>query len=377
MPPLPMDIRSLTSLRFLAAGWVLIYHFRDWAGLGLDRLGLVAHGWLGVDLFFLLSGFILTHVYLDAVAEGRFAYLQFLQNRLARIYPLHLISLLGMVGLVVLAGLVGAHLPQEAFAWSDLPQHLLLVHAWGTTAAVGWNFPSWSISAEWAAYLAFPLLLGAVLAVRQRPGLVVLLCLLACIGGYELLDTAHLRPGFGHLGQGFSQMTAQIGALRIMPTFTLGCALYVLVKDRPAPAWLGWPMALAGMFGVIVITQFALLTAWAWPCLALIVAGVAETARQGLDRPLAGPRLVALGAASYALYMLHLPVDIVAGQLADRAGIGPDSPLALKWISLLVVLSTCVALALAAHALVEEPARRAIRALPRPALPWRVKRAPG
>ena len=53
----PNDIRPLTSLRIVAALWVLAYHFRDHLGLDADRLGLVAKGHLGVDLFFVLSGY--------------------------------------------------------------------------------------------------------------------------------------------------------------------------------------------------------------------------------------------------------------------------------------------------------------------------------
>ena len=63
----PQELKPLTSLRFIAAFWVLLYHFKDHLGLDLGRFGLVAHGYLGVDLFFILSGFILAHVYLGEV----------------------------------------------------------------------------------------------------------------------------------------------------------------------------------------------------------------------------------------------------------------------------------------------------------------------
>src|SRR5215468_10370217 len=89
----PGHIKPLTSLRFIAAIWVLLYHFRDHLGLDLGRIGLVANGYLGVDLFFTLSGFILAHVYLGEVESGRFAYGRFLRNRIARIYPMHVAAL--------------------------------------------------------------------------------------------------------------------------------------------------------------------------------------------------------------------------------------------------------------------------------------------
>src|SRR5262245_26486696 len=161
MPPIsyPSHIKSLTSLRLIAAIWVLLYHFREHLGLDLGRIGLVANGYLGVDLFFTLSGFILAHVYLSEVEGGRFGYGGFLKNRIARIYPMHLAALAAMLVLFAGAKAMGVAVgAPEAFKLRDLPQHLFMLHAWGLTQTVGWNFPSWSISAEWAAYLCFPVI---------------------------------------------------------------------------------------------------------------------------------------------------------------------------------------------------------------------------
>ena len=89
----PADLKSLTGLRIVAAGWVLVYHFRNRLGLDLEQVGMIDKGYLGVDLFFILSGFILSHVYVRAWAEGRFPYSSFLWARLARLYPVHLLTL--------------------------------------------------------------------------------------------------------------------------------------------------------------------------------------------------------------------------------------------------------------------------------------------
>ena len=173
----PNDIRPLTSLRIGAAIWVLVYHFRDHLGLDLDRLGLVAKGYLGVDLFFILSGFILSHVYLSRVEEKRFNYGSFLWARLSRIYPVHLVTLAATMAIWLVAMKMGARFDPVAFDPKVLPQHLLLIHAWGTTPSVQWNFPSWSISAEWFAYLIFPVAAVLVLALRRVAWLAVALSL--------------------------------------------------------------------------------------------------------------------------------------------------------------------------------------------------------
>ena len=95
-------IQPLTSLRFFAAMWVVAFHY--WPNLSPVLPPLVAKGYLGVELFFVLSGFILCHVYLDSVADGGFRYGSFLWARLARIYPLHLATLAG-IGAMALAAL--------------------------------------------------------------------------------------------------------------------------------------------------------------------------------------------------------------------------------------------------------------------------------
>ena len=94
----PIDIRPLTSLRFLAALWVVVYLM--WPNLAVGGMpALAAKGYLGVELFFVLSGFILSHVYLQAFGEKRFGYKGFLWARIARVYPLHLFTLFGVMAL--------------------------------------------------------------------------------------------------------------------------------------------------------------------------------------------------------------------------------------------------------------------------------------
>src|SRR4051794_2329668 len=147
-------IKPLTSLRFFAAYWVVLFHY--WPKLAVSFTpAFVQKGYLGVELFFTLSGFILCHVYLTSVGEGRFHYGSFLWARLARVYPLHLATLAGM-GLMALAALAaGFRIDPNILSWKALPANVLMVHAWGFAPVAGWNHPSWSISAEWFAYLSF------------------------------------------------------------------------------------------------------------------------------------------------------------------------------------------------------------------------------
>jgi peptidoglycan/LPS O-acetylase OafA/YrhL len=98
-------------------------------------------GYLGVEAFFTLSGFILCHVYLQGFGQGAFRYGDFLWNRLARVYPLHLATLAGVGLMAFAASLAGIAVDHNMLAWERLPANLLLVHAWGFAPVSGWNHP--------------------------------------------------------------------------------------------------------------------------------------------------------------------------------------------------------------------------------------------
>jgi peptidoglycan/LPS O-acetylase OafA/YrhL len=371
MPSLayPQDLKPLTSLRFIAAFWVLLYHFKDHLGLGMGQFGLAADGYLGVDLFFILSGFILAHVYLTGFQSGRFGYGGFLKNRIARVYPMHLAALAAMIALFVGATAMGAGVGSpDAFKWSDLPAHIFMVHAWGTTAAVGWNFPSWSISAEWLAYLLFPLAAGVVLKAKRWSGAFALGALALCLVSFFILDNLNdVLPG---VGQNFSQMTAQIGALRILPSFLLGVALYGFGREHAAPKSWAWPIVAVSAGSVVAVTTLGWWEGLTWFGLAGLLYGLAETSRHGVDAPMSGRLFVFLGAASYALYMIHLPIDIVWFHALERLGVTETSDFTLRIGAVAGVFVVCIAASALAYLVIEEPARKFIRKLEWP------KRAP-
>ena len=126
----PADLRPITALRFVAAMWVAVYSF--WENLaGAGQVGLVAKGYLGVELFFVLSGFILCHVYLAAHGEKRFSYRDFLWARIARVYPLHIATLIGVGVLGLGAVAAGMAIDSNVLSWGSLPANIGMVHAWG------------------------------------------------------------------------------------------------------------------------------------------------------------------------------------------------------------------------------------------------------
>jgi len=214
---MPLNLKSLTSLRFFAAMWVVAYHF--WPNLGLAMPAVIAKGYLGVELFFVLSGFILCHVYLENFGQGRFNYREFLWARLARIYPVHLAVLLGLMLLIATAAMMGVSAGDKLLIWPSLPAQLTLTQAWGLSPLGGWNHPSWSISAEWFAYLSFPAFAVVAWRLISRPRLALVFAL-ALVVALNICFQA--VAGFP-----LTKATLLWGALRIVPCFALGCAVWL------------------------------------------------------------------------------------------------------------------------------------------------------
>ncbi|MBC7799876.1 MAG: acyltransferase, partial [Gemmatimonadaceae bacterium] len=159
-PPLDTGAEALTGLRGAAAVLVMVHHFtlRDPASPAPLQT-LFTHGYLAVDLFFVLSGFVMARAYGDwfrgGWRSGAGAYLTFMSRRVARLWPLH-------TAVVLVLLLIGTP------TWPLMvATNLLMLQAWGFSQAL--NTPSWSVSTEMAAYALFPLL--ATVALHRGRGL--------------------------------------------------------------------------------------------------------------------------------------------------------------------------------------------------------------
>lgn len=347
---MPIDLKPLTALRFAAATWVVSYLY--WPELTDAAMPLiVGKGYLGVEMFFVLSGFILSHVYLPGFGEGRFRYGTFLWARVARVYPLHLACIAGLGALAAAAALGGIALSGEMVNWRALPANLLALHAWGLAPASAWNHPSWSISAEFFAYLTFPVFAWAAWRLRDRPRLAV-------GGALALLFGLHAL--FGVLaGFPLTEATFRWGALRIVPCFAYGCAIYLLWRSGAVSARSQAIVGTAAAAALIVVLarvgapDAALVTVFGGLILAL--AGLTSTG----SALLAGRVGVYLGEISYAVYMICFPWQLVFGHAARKALDLGDAPLPLLlW---LVMAAGLVPVAALAHHLIERPARAGLR----------------
>jgi len=147
-------LNNLTGLRFYAAFFVFLYHFFP-VYTTIPKIEFFEIGFLGVDIFFILSGFILTYVYYTKFFVNKLTgrdYWSFIVKRFAKIYPLHFIITLLFIP-VTYIGKYLFHQDSLNIYPDTLIQNFLMIHSWDTTMHLSWNFPSWSISAEWFAYL--------------------------------------------------------------------------------------------------------------------------------------------------------------------------------------------------------------------------------
>lgn len=352
---------SLTPLRGIAALWVVLYHYNIWASnLNLDDyLQIVDQGYLAVDLFFMISGFVMAHVYRRAiVADVRGSYLPFLGARVARLYPLHIFILL-----LFLATALSAHTAAYIATGVSKPipvegtRSLLALVAnvfmlQGLKAgALSWNYPSWSISVEFLAYLLFPL---ALVTIWQAPRAAkitlagVLLALLVCLRQLT--------------GDDFNQWDGAETFLRCLPEFGAGILLYdlfssgtarrVLSSDATAVAVFAAVLALAqaGISDFVTVLAFALLVP-------------VSVANEGLiTRLINVAPLIWLGEISYSLYLVHGFVQFAAKRLLAAEGIDPgDLSQSHSVLLVAAMLLTSFAIGAAMHATIERAGRQRLR----------------
>ncbi len=279
------NLSQLTGLRGLAALLVLFYHIRTPQGHEL-QFGVVdafsKFGSLGVDIFFVLSGFVLGSVYGHMFARGFDvnALRAYARARFARIYPLHFVTLFLMLGAYAVALRIGVR-PTETsgYGWLNLILAVLLVHEW--VGIVAPNPGSWSISIEMANYLIFPVLI-------MRPRVPAIWAVLVIIVGAAVVY----------------EFSAD-RVLRSMTEFVMGYSAYrIATTYRP-----GASSALAGIAFVVPFVASGLagreLPGFAavgfTTCMFLMSGSVNEPFRMLCSsRP-----LVFLGEISYSIYLLQ------------------------------------------------------------------------
>ncbi len=311
--PGPVHVRALDGIRGLAISMVLLYH--GWTFRGDDDLGWAVNqvrliGWAGVDVFFVLSGFLITGILVETKGQPRY-WRSFLIRRGLRIFPLYYAVLV----LLVLVGLVLARGGATGGAAGELVrglEHMWVNFLYVTNFAVAtWGEDrvpldsAWSLAIEEQFYLVYP---AIVLACSRRRlahvlvGMVIAAPILRVLA-FELGP----QPVLGPYVLPFCRMDAlAIGALvRLAYDAPDHPALTALRRHAPA----------------LCVAAVAVLIAWSRKDLRFVAIGYTLSAvaaaallvriLQGGDRSLLrrafeSRTLVHIGKVSYAVYLFHL-----------------------------------------------------------------------
>lgn len=340
------DLDLLTAARFFAAAWVVLHHIGYGPVPGGESISSAIQrfteaGATGVKFFFILSGFILAHVY---GGKSAIPFKGFLLARLARIYPLHLFALVVAIPQLLIG--VREHLANHSgwvggvIAGGKAGMVVGLLQAWTPGSALFWNGVSWSLSAELFFYVLFPFL---VLGMRRLRAPVLVLLLAACC----LCELGRAAAAMSH-----PNLLWSFTPILRLPDFATGIALRLLMhRGLRLPLWTALP-SLAVFLGLLVLegVPWAATAVLVHLSAGLIVVALAQPRTTVRPSP-AMSVMVLLGQASFGMYLLHIPVN--TWRMILFPGSDPSHfPL---------YLAVLVGISISTFLLVEDPARRWIR----------------
>ncbi|MFH8654684.1 acyltransferase family protein [Sphingomonas paucimobilis] len=306
---------ALDSLRGICATIVVVHHFN--VASHLYGSTIQRNGWMFVDFFFALSGFVIYYSYAHRLTEWR-SCVPFMIKRFGRVWPLHVLILTILIAAEVAKSVTGygaggghgAFGPQMEVGMI-LP-NLLLIQALGFDQP-SWNQPAWSISVEFWTYGIFAAL--AVLAGRRlipvATGIVIVCAVLIGAVFEQHLD-----------------VSSNYGIVRCLYGFMLGTCVANAFRR-------GWLKPLAGTIAEVAVTLaavailFAGNSAWSVLATPVFALAIAVFANEGgvVSRALHARPIERLGLWSYSIYMIHVPLIIIGFNrvltvLATRTGGG-------------------------------------------------------
>ena len=351
---------ALSGLRIFAALNLVFFHFGNpqWFG---PLAPMVANGYTSVSFFLLLSGFILAYNYGDRARRGQFKARSFWIARFSRLYPIYVLALVLSTGMLMAEWRVRSH--SQFFLGVALTPFLL--QGWHPTLATFWNTPAWTMCTEAFFYLIFPFVILWTRPRRLAP-LLGLLLILWCLGMLPPALYAWLHPDGGlHPGRytgGFWMCALKFTPPPHLPSFLFGLVLADVDALIPRNSRKRLLMGAAAMAGIYAVLYFGSHLPYSMmhdgllmPLFGLAILGLAG--QNIIARFFGLAPFVAMGQASYCLYILHFNLwhIIHNSHVLERTGLVRFDP----WLSYVLL----VAGAAAAMLWVERPAKKFIREL--------------
>ena len=359
---------ALDSWRGLCAIVVVLFHFISMLPSSIDTSAFIRNGYLFVDFFFVLSGFVLCHGYRGKIVQSRDMW-RFAVRRFARVWPLHAVVL----ALFVLAVAVIGRYPHPAgleltwhgnnYALSAVLPNLLLLNAMGAQGEV-WNGPAWSIGAEFYVYLLFASLLMAAPRRLVPAALALSLSALALVFWLapDLMNCTFDYGVIRCVAGFFAGVLAYHCHERLVRRDILRATLYEIVAVVVVVIFV-----VAAGDGADRVSIVSLAAPVAFGLTVIVFAGEGGL----LSLALRARPFRALGRYSFSIYMIHQPLLILLGYglwlngaATKASGVSAAyHPVASPDLLMVDFVLAVVLLAAASHRLIERPAREGINAL--------------
>ncbi|QWF21489.1 acyltransferase [Nocardioides sp. LMS-CY] len=351
---------EIDGLRTVAVYLVLLYH---------SGAGWAAGGFIGVDLFFVLSGFLVLNVMLAEVDEhGRLSLGGFYARRIRRLLPAAVL----VIVVTSLVFVLTASLPERLPLVRDAQSALLYVSNWHFISAASDYFATdtdkspflhfWSLSIEEQFYFVFPLLVALMVKLGKHRGRLFLAVLLTLGAASLVAQIAYAQVDVNRAYYGTDTRLYQLLA---------GAALAVAFREfgraGPGSGDRRWSPALGTVVGGLGVAGLLLLSSGlldlsisargiaAAAASVAAIAGVYAVPGSPLARLLGRPTPAYLGKISYGTYLWHWPVILVLGQLFDVDA----------WVLALLAGAIATGLAALSFQVYETPIRRSPRLAPR------------
>jgi len=349
----------LTGLRAVAALMVFVFHIRNEITLLLPSVNwlhdLIHFFDFGVDIFFVLSGFVIYKVHGSEFRNYRDLYnsKHYLLKRLIRLYPIHLVSLLMMVWFISEFPVLKEIQPNR-YSELNVIRQVFMIHAWSQKVELTWNFVSWSVSAEWLVYLMFPLIAVLMSRVNSiKSSSLVMFGIMIIYSTFVIIADFRLHYNYG--------------LYRVICEFVLGCFLAkeycnhqrgVNSKVIRQISWFVIPTLsglVIGLNKVHLTPQSVVLM----PLLSVLIIFYVLNATGRVKHFLSNPWLVYFGTISYAFYLAHGIVLTVTHFFFRHSTASPGE---IIWL-LFADFTASVVLALIFHYFVDSNSKRILHSI--------------
>jgi peptidoglycan/LPS O-acetylase OafA/YrhL len=343
----PNRYRFVDICRGCAALSVLIWHYQHFsypkAGIQMPAdlqstqpffdyiWPIYQQGGLAVQLFWVLSGFVFAASYLERPIDGW----AFFIARFARLYPLHLATLLLVAALQFISWQMLGHF--QIYPHNDAYHfvlNLFMAQCWGLESGVSFNAPTWSISVEVVIYAVFFLCLRA-LKLAPLPGAII------CAFSAGLLIATGYHGPFVFCGLFFFLGVAAFAVLRQSALYAFGISLTALT---------GFCVSRWFLDGGLTTIEMSMLFVGI-----ILFAGVADKAL-----PITTTRFDWFGNATYGTYLLHIPIQITVLIILQLLGI-PQAPILASPACFILFLLATFGLAVVVYRSFEKPSDTIIR----------------